>query len=304
MKAQVNDEFSFELRLATGAGDDPVSTNQTIGDEFTNKPILIDLAYVAYKPEALKDYGVAVSLGKVKNPFYQVADLLWDHDLTFEGCSAQCKFKIDPVEVFVNGGLYCIEERSSAPESLLSGLQAGVKVPIGDTGIKVTAGVSGYWYGYTKDQGFFDGSAHGNTNNGGGGYEYGYEEINGFLKVDFKLAEIPLSVYFDFVQNGDPSDDNTGWLAGLSVGKLKEQWDWTLGYNYRMVEKDAIVGLFGDSDFGGGRTNTEGHKFSAGLRLFKNVDAGLTYFMCTNNIAKDEDEDDYSRLQLDLLFRF
>jgi cell division protein FtsB len=63
IKAQVADNTEVGFGLATG-GDDPVSTNQTLGGGGTSKSVVINLAYIDW--EAAE--GLHLLAGKFKNP--------------------------------------------------------------------------------------------------------------------------------------------------------------------------------------------------------------------------------------------
>ncbi len=84
VKAKANDEWDLGLRIATSVSD-PVSTNQTLSDSFSGKPLRLDLAFFDYHPEWMK--GLNAQAGKIANPFYIAGknQLIWDHDLTPEG---------------------------------------------------------------------------------------------------------------------------------------------------------------------------------------------------------------------------
>jgi hypothetical protein len=73
-----------------------------------------------------------------------------------------------------------------------------------------------------------------------------------------------------------------------------------LGYNYRDLEADAVVGAFSDSDFIGGGTDGKGHMFTAGYAISKNFTTGITYF----SNEKGQQETDYDRLQIDFKLKF
>jgi hypothetical protein len=57
------------------------------------------------------------------------------------------------------------------------------------------------------------------------------------------------------------------------------------------VQKNAVVGAFTDSDFGGGFTGSRGHKFKVGYDIDKNFAVGATYFLTKT--------DTYSRTLVD-----
>ena len=109
------------------------------------------------------------------------------------------------------------------------------------------------------------------------------------------------AVFADFVQNAAVSDNNTGWLVGASLGKCKKAFDLCGRYIYKVVEADAVVGIYTDSDFNGGGTNAKGHEFNAGLQLAEHVGTNATYFYNKTSIEHGED---FHRLQLDLQLKF
>ena len=92
MDAQVNDSVSAGVRLTTGNTNNPVSTNQTLGNYNNRWDVVLDLAYLQYDwvdqtgpghdPQTLTLVG-----GRFKNPFFHT-DLVWDSDVGMEGVSA------------------------------------------------------------------------------------------------------------------------------------------------------------------------------------------------------------------------
>jgi hypothetical protein len=93
---KLSDEVLAGLRLASGTANDPISTNQTMTDLFTRKPISIDQAYITLTPKqsiGLGDYpGTPISItgGKFANTAFKpravmVSEMMWDDDLTPEG---------------------------------------------------------------------------------------------------------------------------------------------------------------------------------------------------------------------------
>jgi len=98
LEAIINDEWDVAFRLASGERSiladeddmfaDPVSSNQTLKQNFSSKDIWLDLAYFNWHPAARE--GLNVYGGKIKNPFYTVGknQLVWDSDLNPEGIAA------------------------------------------------------------------------------------------------------------------------------------------------------------------------------------------------------------------------
>lgn len=105
------------LRLATGNNDDPVSTNETLGDAFNKDSIVFDRYYLRWRFEPLLPiWGripqINLTVGRMPNPWFS-SDMVWDDDLNFEGVTFS--FKTDTQDyngwhLFLTGGAYPLEE--------------------------------------------------------------------------------------------------------------------------------------------------------------------------------------------------
>lgn len=82
LRGQINDEFDWGLRLATGSFADNISTNQTLTDFYSRKPFGLDQAFVTYKPKQLP--GLRVQGGKFEPP-WSYTEMTFDNDLMVEG---------------------------------------------------------------------------------------------------------------------------------------------------------------------------------------------------------------------------
>jgi hypothetical protein len=81
VKAQITDWIGADIRLATGADNSPVSTNQTLGANGTgNYHLWLDRASIRLTP--VRD--VNIDVGRFANPFW-TSDLLFDNDMNFDG---------------------------------------------------------------------------------------------------------------------------------------------------------------------------------------------------------------------------
>lgn len=301
LKAQVTDTVNVGAVLATG-GEDPVSTNQTLDSQSTTKDIRLDQGYFAWKPAS----GLTIKGGKFKNPFYVPVktELLWDVDLRPEGLVLQYDNGF-----FANVGLFYVEERSKDDESFLFGGQAGYKAKFGGT--KLTVGAGYFDYQEIKDRSTDDfdylgneGSA-GNTLDANNNFFTDYNELEVFGDVTFNVGSMPLSFFADYVVNtaaeDDVTDNDTGYLVGIKIGKAKEPGSWDFRYNYREIESDAVFGAFTDSDFIGGGTDGKGHELNFGYQIAKGWKFGFSYFV--NDKGLDNGQD-FERVQADLKFKF
>jgi hypothetical protein len=94
VKAEVNDEWDVSIRVASGTAD-PVSTNQTLDEAFSSKPVWLDRAFVDFHPGSID--GFHALAGKFGVPFYKVGNnqLIWDGDLNMEGAALQYDLPLD-----------------------------------------------------------------------------------------------------------------------------------------------------------------------------------------------------------------
>ena len=111
------------IRLATGNSDDPVSTNDTLGDYQNKDNFLLDRAYLKwrFKPELPilgKIPEITLTGGRMASPWFST-DLVWDKDLNFEGLAVD--FKTDTLDsrtwrIFLTLGAFPLGEVEESPE--------------------------------------------------------------------------------------------------------------------------------------------------------------------------------------------
>ena len=311
LDAKVNDEWDLGFRIATGSDSNPNSTNQTLDNGFTKKDIWLDLAYFNYHPkfiDRLNVYG-----GKMPNPFYKAGNntLIWDDDVNPEGIAAKYMIPFgDNDKLYVNaGGLWLKEDTSAAGGSALWGAQTYLKHEFENKNY-LLGGASIYAFSGLEGKGtlFNNNNGYGNTvtTTGAGTaqrsfYTMDYNVCEAFGEYGFKVMGLPAAAYGNYVKNtAATNSEDTAWLLGGTFNKAKDPGSWEVGYNYREVDKDAVLGLMTDSDFVGGGTNGKGHMFSFKYQLTKNIQTALTYFLT----KKGDNEDDYRRLMADLVFKF
>jgi len=296
--AKVKPTMEVGLGLATG-GDDPVSSNQTLGGGGSTKDLRLDLAYFDWS--GLKDTNVYG--GKFSNYIHKAGKnaLLWDSDWRPEGTG----IKWDNGLLFANGLGTWIESDSNRGQSFAYLTQLGIKFPIGDN-FKLTTGVgyhvfdtagSGSYYG--DDDDFFGNSFDPLTMT----YLYDYEDLEVFADLGFELFGHPALLFGNYVQNQAADENDTAYAFGFKYGAAKNKGEWQFGYVYQKLEADSVLGLLTDSDFGGGGTDSKGSIIKGSYAFYKNFNANLTYFI--NDVGlKSGDPIDFKRLQLDLSFKY
>ena len=292
----VSENFGFTLGMATGA-DDPVSTNQSLDDAFSTKDLRLNLAYYNWK---LNDEFTLIG-GKMKNPFYIPTKnpIFWDGDLNPEGFALAFDNKIIKASLVV----FDVEERKAETDTLLFGGQIYHPFKINEES-NLLAGLGYYDYDNIKgNQPLFDGKPKGNTLDENGDFANDFNTFEVFVEYKTKLSEKPLSIYANYYQNTKADELDTAYTAGFLYGKVKGTGSWNLGLAYLDVEADAVFGLFNDSDFAGGNTDSKGMILKAGYGLYNNMSLGLTYI--DSEIGQSQlVQTEYDRLQLDYKIKF
>lgn len=298
LEARISDTVRVGLGLASGS-EDPVSTNQTLGGGGSHKPLNIDLAYFEWT--GLRN--TAIIGGKFKNPLERVGGnaLVWDSDWRPEGFA----FVWDNETLFANGLGTWIESDSNADHQEFSfALQGGANLSL-TPDVGLMAGVGYYDVGSAGKGSFFgDGDFFGNSFDPvGQRYLFDYRMIEAFAELSLEGLGRPFTLFGDYVTNLDADDEDSGYSFGFEYGATKKRGDWAIGYTYKYLEADAVLGLLADSDFGGGGTDARGHVFSGAYAFHESWIFELTYLVNETAIASGADQD-YERLQLDLSFKY
>ena len=298
--AKPQDNLQVGFGLSTSQGDDPISQNQTIGNNGAPSDIYLNLAYFNWT--ALP--GLNVTGGQFKNFLYRAGNqgLLWDGDWNPQGLGA----------TYVKGPFFAnvigtwLESDSNDTKEFTYGGQLGASADLSE-GVKLTGGV-GYFHFDTAGKGVFYGTPPGAffgnsfdpvTNT----YLFNYEELEVFANLGFKVSDLPVAVYGNYVKNTDADQYDTGWAAGVLVGAAKAKGTWQASAGYQVLDPDAVFAALTDSDFGGGGTDNEGVVLRGAYALSDRTNVAFSYFINTidQNVGTEQD---YDRLQLDLNFTY
>ncbi len=112
--AQVNESFKAGIRLATGNGRNPVSTNQTLGNTGGKYEFSVDRAYLEYTAKNKNNFPwLTFSSGRIANPWLST-DLVFDNDLSFEGTAGTLRWNLGGPQfdrqLFFTAGAFPLEE--------------------------------------------------------------------------------------------------------------------------------------------------------------------------------------------------
>jgi len=312
INAQVSDNIDVGFGLATG-GDNPVSSNQTLGGGGSSKNVVLNLAYVDWNAAD----GLHLLGGKFRNPLMRVGGqgLTWDGDWTPEGLAL--KYQRDGF--FVNAlGTYLEGDSGKSNANFSWGGQVGASVNVGNA---ILTGGIGYYsiptkgsttnFGDPSDPDDFfgntaiepDGTACGTTADTTCVFLYDYELTQAFGKASFDIGGWPALVFFDYIRNSDPAVNNTGWTLGAALGRASDRGDMRFTYFYADKEADAMLGMLTDSDFGDGGTDNNGHWLQFDYGVSESWTIGARYFINEVDLASGSNSD-YNRLTIDTQWRW
>lgn len=306
LSVALSPSLDMGLRIAAGS-ESPTSGNVTLGGGGSSKELYLDRAWARWKPFD----GAYLTLGKMANTFAtpQGSQLLWDGDYTPEGVA----FGWASDTLFVNGAFHHLESDSRRDNrTTYWGLQAGTRLALTDA-LDLETAVSylhmptsgkGSYYGDVDD--FYGNSSRCLTSAASScAYANDFEVVEWYTSLSTALADLPLALYADVAQNLDADRHDTGWLAGLRLGKAAAKGTWHLGYQYDDVGADAVFGLLRDSDGANGGADITGHRVFGAYALDARWQLGLTWYF-NNEFGEDLNGTgtDYDRVTLDTQFKF
>ncbi|RKX58413.1 MAG: hypothetical protein DRP29_06615 [Thermodesulfobacteriota bacterium] len=282
LETKVNRTIKMSAGLATG-GDDARSTNQTMCDGFSTPDIRLDYAYV----EWMATSWLVLKAGKIKSIkklIFRPSDLLWDSDINPEGISCLLSKKRNNYDLFMNVGFWILDEEKEAVDPYMWIVQPGIEYKFGKNA-HLKLALAGYSFDNVKGATLTNGKNNSGKYNTleGGVLKYNYNSISPSIEIGFKKpfgGLIPyLTVFGDYVNNPDPSENNNGYLFGIKFGDKKvKRGKWQVKYMYRYLEKDAWIDIFPDSDAYSGHTDVKGHEFAFTYGVGKNVTLGIDYY--------------------------
>lgn len=308
LEARATDDIVVVAQIASG-GTDPRSTNQTLSGEFDREPVGLDLAYA----EWTLGTGLRVTAGKMRNPLTRPATMTYDNDLNPEGLA----FNFDRGTFFGSAYYWTLAERATRADSVAVGGQFGVKYPVGN-GSLLTAALTYQDLGATQGRcDLFGNSANGNSTtivtvfpgtpcSAGNNVRltYDFKVAGAFAQFDTTVGMLPLTLFGEYSKNsGADNGLDTSFAVGFTLGRAGNPHTWEVGYLYQEIEKDALFGMFVDSDFNAGNTDGKGSVLRLGYAPLRNWTLNATYFMNDRNISAPT-QLDYKRLMLDFNVRY
>jgi len=303
---EINSQVDTGIRIATGSSDDARSTNQDQDNYFDKKSIWLDLGYIDYHPDQIKNLHVIG--GKMLQPWVNMGDVIWDSDINPEGLALTYKYPLgSSAELFGSLGNYNLKDNVDGDgvqfrhDLRLTSGQLGTRFSVTDN-LKMTLGGSVYAYQNDKDSRCTTTTSPCALAVNGNSADNQFRLYEGFAQADIGGLAVPLAFYGQYVKNNDAvTDQDTAWL----IGAKSKVFGFNLDYNYRDIQRNAVVGAFTDSDFANGTTGSRGHKMKVSYDIDKNFALGATYFLTKADYASRTQRDaNTNTLQLDAEAKF
>jgi len=298
---KVNKNVNVGFGIATGDSN-PRSTNQDMNNSFDSPDIRLDYAYASYKPfDWLQLIG-----GKFKNPLWLPGgSFLWDSDIRPEGVSASMNHTMGGVELFMNSGLWILDEyKDDSDDPVMWVVQPGYKVALGNRAYFKNA-LTVYRFSNVKGN-TLDYSSGSNTTNPDDtlAKDYNAVVVSGELGCKTGLALIPFAaLYGEYINNTSTSSKDGGYISGFKFGheKVSRKHQWQTRVHYQRLEADAWLDTFPDSDAYGGETNAEAYRLQFTYGLMDTIDFTTTYYYSRPLTGSTDDE---NNLQVEMNVKF
>jgi hypothetical protein len=268
------DDLEAGFRLGSGdtkgiytATGNPLSQNSTLGDNFSDKGVYIDLAYGKWSPIHNATWQLSTTVGKMENPF-QFTPMVFDQDLTPEGGAIQGNYTINDQHsiAFTAAGFVLDEEQNSTRDPFMYGGQVmwnAKWTPKWSSSLGVGA------FEILDDSQLTTGNTalinYGNTRYlftppGGGtptsNLRYNFTPFIADASVTYTLdsfpmynGAFPIKLQAEFMDNpGAPDGQNKGYWVGFTLGKSGTKKTWDISYRYEYLESDAWYDQLVDDD--------------------------------------------------------
>ncbi len=281
------------LRVVAGLGvgelNDPNSTFQTLGGEFSRKAASWERAYIEYSPVQAK--WMQMTAGKFPYTWLR-STMTFDVDIFPEGASERFSFNLHHSGALKNisiQGLQLIaHERAAGSDALITGGQGTillnpakrVSTVVAFTGLNfknpehvLRSQLSGTDAGTQVTNAFV-------TRGGDAFYASRFLYANTIVEntIQTGIESMPITAAFEYQRNlRAASSRDSGVSLRVEMGRREKRGDWGFGWHVFRVEQDAILSAFGESDWRA-PSNVIQHRFSLTRMVHPNVMLGWTWY--------------------------
>lgn len=300
-KTDANENLKFELRLASGTGG--TTTNQTLGSSGDGKNYVFNLDR-AYLTLYDNDFG-EINLGRMAQQFNDPGKtgLVFDSDFNPDGINANTTQTFGNFQAQLDVGHYILDETQS------STTEHDVKFYDWNLGLKynftesLSLLLTGGILKFEGTNGHSVIASFGGNSNNGTNYIYDYTVTSLGTEVSGKFG-LPLTFYAEFIKNDKAPAQNEGYVTGLKAGSSKKSGDLQGKVEYRRLEKDATINGLVDGDAFGGGGNALGMRYNFSYMVYDDLKFNTSYMDGKTNIAPGDSSEDFTILQVEIIFNF
>ncbi|MEK7435088.1 MAG: putative porin [Cyanobacteriota bacterium] len=281
INGNITENTNYQLRFLTNDGGSYNLSWAQIGNDITKMPFTLDRFFVSHTFKDVLNNEINFTLGKAQN-FFAETELFFDEDVSFNGLSQSYKIK-DLNNVVKNVSFSLAENFVGIGSTFNNVFMLGGKISsdlnisddlnlnIGASNVNFLGGRNLDYQRYTK--GFTWSVNKANRKDSENILESEYNLLDIFFKANFNLFNLKNTLYLDFVNNFGAKDKNKGFIAGLTLGDLKKQGDWSFNYNYKLLEQDYNFSFLIQEPMLG--TDTNGHQFNLGYKFLPKTSLDL-----------------------------
>lgn len=254
---QPDERVTVGASLSTGSAA-PSSSQLTFGDGFDGSPLKLASAFARYRPAPWADLWI----GKVPNVFRH-RRLVWDRDVHPEGATQVVQLGAADAawSGHVTLGEYVLlEVRDSTDDVYALVAQAGAAYTLGRS--RVALDVGGHAYPNATAHELPYGRAT-NSRDDDGLLLADFQLIVALAEVSTAVSSVGMEAYGEVVANAGADRDS----SALAIGAGAATRGASVGYEYRRVERDAILDSLAESSWHDQRTGFHGHKLRAAYAL-------------------------------------
>ena len=323
--ANLKDDLQVGFRLgsddpgSTTTGGNPLSNNSTLQGNGSKKFIYVDAAYGKWMPINDGTWMVAVTIGKMDQPF-QASPMVFDPDYTPEGGALQATYKInDNNSLAFNSAAFVINQFNTRDPFMYGGQliwkanwTPKITTSLGIAVFDIVNLSQGGFAGATTDVGYD--TNLGNTtktvvNSLGNPISvlaYNYNPVIADASVTYMLdsfpfykGAFPIKLAGEYMDNPASSSNNKGYWGGFTLGQSGKKGTWDISYRYQYLEADAWWDQVVDDDnvalfpapaylaanTAVGGTNIKGHLIKFNYSIFDSLTFTVTAYI--NDLITD-----------------
>ena len=151
VRVAYSDEISATIRAASGNINDPISTNETLTNNFTRKNFNLDWGYLTFTPGqsfGIRPGAVSITGGKFPLTMFRTDELVLDEDVAPEGLNETFQLLARPHgaldQVKLHAFQWTFDEVANKQDGWTLGGQVNPSLHFGN--VQVEAGLAQYWW--------------------------------------------------------------------------------------------------------------------------------------------------------------